>query len=173
MNEEKTMQALSKKIKIEIFINTTIANFFIAMPILIAFVVKQFVKFDDTANRIFLYGSLFLGLIIVLNFIGIFYRTAIYRYEVKSDYLSVTEGFFIKSKKIVPIIKILMTNSKQNLIERSLKTASIKVITAGGTVNLCHIDCEKIDELNDYINKKIEEKSVEKILEMNMVDNGE
>ncbi len=154
-----TNNLLSKKIKIEIFLNVTFVNFLLLVLVVLPTIILWISIENEVAEKISMYFSILVLLFILINFLSISYRIKVYRYEVKDDYLSVRYGFFIRTTKVIPMIKILMVTSKQNIIERSLKTASLEVVTAGANVKINHIDVQHVDELNRFINDKLKQKS--------------
>ena len=106
---------------------------------------------------------------IVINFIGItfiifiylcaFLRTNIlinnYRYCITNNKVEVIKGTLIISRKIILIKKIFKIEIKRGIIARIFKVACVKFYSNGGSIKICYIDYDDVEQIEKFVKKDV------------------
>jgi membrane protein YdbS with pleckstrin-like domain len=78
-------------------------------------------------------------------------RYAHFRYRISDDEIAIKKGILVITHTVVPMIKIQYTDTQHGPIMRGLRLAAVKVMTAGGTVEIPGLPTDEAGQMRDRI----------------------
>jgi membrane protein YdbS with pleckstrin-like domain len=76
-----------------------------------------------------------------------------WRYDVRREELELQQGFFIKARTLVPMVRVQHVDTVQGPIQKRYKLASVIVHTAATAHEIPALEEEEAEELRMYISK--------------------
>lgn len=142
----------SKANRYIITINLLVATFLNVVFLIISIIFESFIQINYK---------------ITINFIGIsfiifIYLTAFlrsnslinnYRYCVTHNRVEVIKGVLIVSRQIMFINRIFKIDIKRGIIGRLFKVACIKFYSDGGSIKICYIDYDEVEQIEEIVKK--------------------
>ena len=144
---------LDKKINLYNIIFRTIFCIFVYGGYIALFMVK----FNDQTIRLIclIAASLFVLMILIINFVIPFFIYKMYSYDVTEDHLVIQKGVLFRTRIIVPIKRIQHLEKMQGPIQRLFKQSSIQFFTAGSVEVLNGLNTEVADNVILDVEKKL------------------
>jgi membrane protein YdbS with pleckstrin-like domain len=89
----------------------------------------------------------------ILIFPEIRYRR--FRYHISDDEIIIKKGIVIVTHTVVPMIKIQYTDTEHGPIMRALKLAAVRIMTAGGNVEIPGLIPEEAEQMAERITELV------------------
>lgn len=154
MNYEK----LSKSAMKCMYIATGLGS---AVLIIIALVLNKLIFIPENMKTAKIIVLAVVVLVLVNAIVSPYFRFHRYRYSINEECIDIKEGYLFVKRAIVPIERLHKLEMQKGPIDRICGVAKLIVTTAGGDVTLRFVDDERIEQISEFLKKRINQIVIE------------
>lgn len=127
----------------------------------IALVLNKLIFIPENMKSARLIVLIMVGLILANAIISPYFRFHRYRYCINEECIDIKEGYIFVKRAIVPIERLHKLEMQKGPIDRMCGVAKLIVTTAGGDVTLRFVDDVKVEQIADFLKKRINQIVIE------------
>ena len=90
-----------------------------------------------------------------------YFRFHRYHYSINEECIDIKEGYLFVKREIVPIERLHKLEMQKGPIDRICGVAKLIVTTAGGDVTLRFVEDSKVEEISEFLKKRINQIVIE------------
>ena len=136
-------------------------GFWSAIVIVIGVLLNKLLFVPLEMKNVKLIVLIIIAIVLINAVVSPYFRFHRYRYSINEECIDIKEGYLFVKRAIVPIERLHKLEMQKGPIDRMCKVAKLIVTTAGGDVTLRFVDDAKIEQIADFLKKRINQIVIE------------
>lgn len=126
-----------------------------AIMIGIALLLNKLIFIPEDMKRARMIALVVVILLLINAIISPYFRFHRYRYSINEECIDIKEGYLFVKRAIVPIERLHKLEMQKGPIDRMCGVAKLIVTTAGGDVTIRFVDDDRIEQISEFLKKRI------------------